>query len=115
MRRLALLGLLALLPGCEFAGNPTDGLGGFLADTHTIHLNANRPPDEVENERLAVGDDVKIEALRPESGEVWPGPPAAIPTLQDVQKLNDLENLPPPNVPTAPPAAVFPQNTPKSP
>jgi hypothetical protein len=112
MRRLAVLGLL-LLPGCQFAANPADGLGGFLADTHTWHLNANRPPIESEQERLVAGMPMDVPPLTPEAGEVWPGPPPPIPTLQDVQKLNNLETLPDPSVPTAPPPAVFPQNQPK--
>jgi hypothetical protein len=112
MRRIALLGLLALLPGCQFAGNPGDGFAGFLYDTHLPIWNPNRPPAEVENERIVVGQEVKVEALVPESGEVWPGPPAPLPTLQDVQKLNSLEMLPPPAVPETPPPPVFPQNAP---
>jgi hypothetical protein len=115
MRRLALLGLFALLPGCQFVGNPTEGLGGFLADTHTWHLNANRPPLETDTERLAAGEPVTTEPLQPEKGEVWPGPPAPIPTLQDVQQLNTMQMLPPPDVPAGPRPAVFPQNAPKQP
>lgn len=113
MRRIALLGLLALLPGCQFAGNPTDGFGGFIADTHTLHLQATTPPAVTENEKLAEGQAVKVEPLLPEKGEVWPGPPAPIPTLQDVQTLNNLEILPPPTIPSGPPPALFPQNQPK--
>jgi hypothetical protein len=115
MRRIALLGLLSLLPGCQFAANPTVGFGGFIADTHTWNLNANRPVAVTEDERLAVGETVKVDPLVPEGGEVWPGPPAPIPTLQDVQKLNDLENLPPPAIPETPPPSVFPQDAPKAP
>jgi hypothetical protein len=112
MRRLALLGLLSLLPACQFAGDPTAGFGGFIADTHTWHLNANQPEAVTENEKLAKGEPVKIEPVGAESGEVWPGPPAPIPTMQDVQKLNDLDSLPPPSVPAEPPPALFPQNMP---
>jgi hypothetical protein len=116
MRRIALLGLFALLPGCQFVGDPTDGLVGFLGDTHTWRLNATRPPAVTENERMAEGEKVKPEPLLAETGEVWPGPPASIPTLQDVQKLNNLQLLPPPDVPSTPAPAVFPQNAaPKSP
>jgi len=112
MRRVALLGLL-LLPGCQFVANPTDGFGHFIADTHTWHLNANRPPIEGEQAQDIVGVAMAVPPLTPESGEVWPGPPAAIPTLQDVQKLNNLEMLPDPTIPNTPPPAVFPQNQPK--
>ncbi len=113
MRRTALLGLLALLPGCQYVADPTAGAGGFFADTHTLHLNRNTPPAVTENERRAVGEDVKVEALAPESGEVWPGPPPPIPTLQDVQSLTNMEFLPPAEIPTGPAPAVFPQNTPQ--
>ena len=112
MRRIALLGLLTLLPACQFAGNPTDGFGGFVADTHTWHLNANMPAGETENEKLVLGEPVKIDVVNAESGEVWPGPPAPIPTMQDVQRLNSMEMLPPPAIPSAPPPALFPQNAP---
>ena len=112
MRRIALLGLLSLLPACQYAADPTVGFGGFIADTHTFHLNANQPEAVTENEKLAKGEPVTVVPVTPESGEVWPGPPAAIPTMQDVQKLNDLESLPPPTVPVEPPPALFPQNGP---
>ena len=103
------------MAGCQFAADPTVGFGGFIADTHLWRLNPNRPQAVTEDERLVVGEAVQIQPLLPESGEVWPGPPPPIPTLQDVQKLNNLEFLPPPAVPTAPPPAVFPQNAPKTP
>ena len=115
MRRIALLGLLALLPGCQFAGDPTAGFGGFLADTHTFNWHPTTPVAVTENERLAEGQTVKVDAIMPEGGEVWPGPPAPIPTMQDVQKLNSMDILPPPDVPSGPPASVFPQNAPKTP
>jgi hypothetical protein len=115
MRRIALLGLFALLPGCGFVGDPTAGAGGFFADTHTFDWHRTRPPAVTQNEKLAEGEMVTVEPLLPETGEVWPGPPAPIPTLQDVQKLNNLQILPPPDVPSSPAPAVFPQNAPKTP
>jgi hypothetical protein len=115
MRRIALLGLILLLPGCKYAGNPFDGFPGFIADTHSFHLNPNAPVAQSENERLVRGEDVTVEPLLPEKGNVWPGPPAPIPTLQDVQKLNNLELLPAPTIPQQPPSPVFPQNAPSHP
>jgi hypothetical protein len=115
MRRIALLGLLTLLPGCQFAADPSDGFVGFIGDTHTWHDNVNAPPVVTENERLVAGQTVKVNALVPEGGEVWPGPPAAIPTLQDVQTLNNMELLPAPTIPTGEPPPVFPQNAPLTP
>jgi hypothetical protein len=114
MRRIALLGLTILLPGCQFAGNPLDGFTGFIGDTHTFNENPNAPVAQSETEKRVRGEDVAIAPLLPEPGEVWPGPPPPIPTLQDVQKLNSNEMLPPPNIPAAPPPSVFPQNAPLS-
>ena len=113
MRRIALLGLLTLLPACQFAGDPTAGFTDFVADTHNWHDDVTAPPATNETEKRVKGEEVKVGALTPESGEVWPGPPAPIPTLQDVQTLNNMELLPPPSVPSSPPPAVFPQNAPK--
>jgi hypothetical protein len=111
MRRFA-LGLALLLPGCQFAGNPLDGFTGFIGGTHTYHANVNAPVARAENERRVRGEVVVADPLLPEPGNVWPGPPAPIPTLQDVQKLDNRQNLPAPNIPTAPPPAVFQQNAP---
>ena len=36
MRRIALLGLIVLLPGCEYASSPFVGFGGFIGDTHSF-------------------------------------------------------------------------------
>ena len=113
MRRIALLGLLALLPGCDrFVANPAAGFPGFIADTHTFHFNANRPPAVTENEKLAEDQPVKIVPLVPEPGEVWPGPPPPIPTMRDVQSLTNMEFLPPATIPEAVPPSLFPQNSP---
>jgi hypothetical protein len=103
MRRIALLGLTILLPaalaGCQqFVGNPTVGMGGFIGDTMTTHLNPNAPAPVVENEKRVRGVAVAQAPLLPEKGEVWPGPPPPIPTLEDVQKMNPTTMLPPPNL-----------------
>lgn len=113
MRRIALLGVSLLLSGCGYAGSPVSGFGGFVGDTHTYHLNPNAPPGQAENEKRVLGQEVAVAPLLPEPGEVWPGPPAPIPTLADVQKLNAVP-LPPPSAVTTP-GAVFPQNAPKTP
>jgi hypothetical protein len=115
MRRLALLGLFALLPGCQFAADPSVGFVGFAADTHTWHLNANQPVPVTENEKLVMDVRVTVEPLLAEKGEVWPGPPPKIPTLQDVQSLTNMEFLPPAAIPTGPAPPVFPQNAPQAP
>ena len=58
MRRTALLGLTLLLPACEnYVGNPLDGFGGFIADTHSFHTNPNRPPGDAPNMLRVEGQD----------------------------------------------------------
>ena len=79
MRRLALLGLVLLLPGCT-------GLGDFLGDTFTYDTNPNAPVGDSENMRRARGVDSAVEPLLTEPGDIWPGPVAAMPTLQDLEK-----------------------------
>lgn len=115
MRRIALLGLIVLLPGCQFAGNPLDGFTGFIGDTHTWHDYPTSPVAQSENEKRVRGVDMTVDPLLPEPGDVWPGPPAPIPTMQDLQNLNNQEVLPPPNIPSGPVQPVFPQNAPAVP
>ncbi len=112
MRRNALLGLACLLGGCQFVGSPFDGFGGFLYDTQTFHSNPNLPPGGDETMRRVENKDVSVEPLLPEPGDVWPGPMQPIPTMQDLQQQNNMERLPPPNVPAAPPPPLFPETTP---
>jgi hypothetical protein len=115
MRRIALLGLLLLLPGCEkYVADPSVGFGGFIADTHTIVWDRNKPPAVTDNEKLAEDVPVKVAPLSPEPGEVWPGPPPPIPTMRDVQSLTNMEFLPPATIPETVPPALFPQNAPQN-
>jgi hypothetical protein len=119
MRRIALLGFIVLLPGCQYtgnlAGNPLDGFGGFIGDTHTWRFDPTAPTETSQTERLVRGEDVQIKPLLPEGGDVWPGPPAPIPTMEDLQNPNNQQQLPPPNVPSGPIQPVFPENAPASP
>jgi hypothetical protein len=92
MRRIALIGLILSAPlvasGCAYVGNPTEGFGGFIADTHTFYRGPNRPDGDAENMLRAKGegDSVTAAALLPAEGNVWPGPiPRAL-------TLNELEN-----------------------
>lgn len=114
MRRFALLAFPLLLSACGLAGDPTDGFGGFIADTHMYSSNPNAPSAQSENEKRVRGEQVAVAPLLPETGDVWPGPPPPIPTLQDVQKMNPEEKLPPPNLGGVPPS-VFDQTAPKTP
>ncbi len=109
MRRSALLGLIVLLGGCQFAGNPLSGFGGFLYDTHAFQSNPNLPPGSDETMQRVEGHDIDVAPLQPEPGDVWPGPIKPIPTMEQLQRENNLqEQLPPPNVPNTTPPALFP-------
>ncbi len=79
MRRTALLASLLLLPGCT-------GFGEFLDHTFTLpNRNPNIPMADSENVRRALGTSTGVEPLTPEPGNVWPGPQAPEPTLNDLQ------------------------------
>lgn len=113
MRRI-LLGLVLLLPGCAFVGNPFDGFGGFISDTHNIHRDPNSPPGDSINMERARGEAAPSEPLLPEQGNIWPGPPPPEPTLSDLEKDQGISNptppgeefprLPPPRGSGSPPA-----------
>lgn len=95
MRRIALLGLTLLLPACEswstgigdYVASPFAGLGGMISDTVTIRRNPNMPLGDSDNLNRARGLLVETAPLLPEPGNVWPGPPRAEPTLQDMERL----------------------------
>jgi len=112
MRRFALLGLTLLLPACQtMVGNPLDGAGGFIADTHTFHLNPNRPVGEAPNVLRVEGRQVDQVPLTPEPGDVWPGPIAPEPTLQDIERQQNqslINGQPEPTRPTRRPSSVPP-------
>ncbi len=121
MRRITLLGLTLLLPACQsYVGNPFDGFGGFIGDTHSFHTSPNRPIGDSPNLLRAEGKDVDQEPLTPEPGNVWPRPAAPEPTLQDLQREQNQSETPgqlppprpiprgsstPPGAPEAVPAA----------
>jgi len=105
MRRIALLVLCLGATGCDrYASNPFDGFPGFIADTHTYQRGPNSPVGNSENMQRVRGMQPETEPLVPEPGNVWPGPAAALPTLQDL--INDSPNsqLAPGSEMTLPPA-----------
>lgn len=86
MARIAWLGLLVMLGGCHYVGNPTEGFGGFISDTHTFRSNPNMPMSAALNVQRLRGSDINAEPLLPEPGNVWPGPLPPEPTLEDIEK-----------------------------
>jgi hypothetical protein len=107
---------LLLLGGCHYASSPLVGFGGYVADTHTFDRNPNLPPGRDENTLYSEGRNVALDPLLPEGGNVWPGPPPPIPTLNDIEKQQsqfDQQGNPPvqPGMP-APPSLPLPQQEP---
>ena len=112
MRRIALTCLCLALPGCAY--NTWSELP-FSTGT-----NPNMPVDSSETMRRALGQQVELQPLTTEPGDVWPGPTAPEPTLADIEKQGlqpqverpvpgspEFQNQPqnqPPNLPP-PPAA----------
>lgn len=100
--RYALLVLLLVLAGCS-----DNSFGTFLGDTHNLDFggNPNGPIANSETVRRVKAEPVTIAPLSAEPGNVWPGPPAPVPTLADIQKTTNP--LPGPlSVPGVPPATV---------
>src|ERR1700712_975911 len=91
MRRSALLGTL-MLPTILLLGG-CSGLGKFFGDTITLPgMNPNLPSGVSENTDRARGQKLDEAPILPEPGNVWPGPPQPLPTLNDVSREqgNDL-------------------------
>lgn len=96
MRRLALVPVL-LLASCSGSG-----FWRYERDTFTQPglpfikgANPNQPVSSAENYRLSVGAKTSAEAPQlTEAGDIWPGPPAPVPTLKDLQKqqMSEINN-----------------------
>jgi hypothetical protein len=74
----------------------------------------NRPMDDGANIRRAMGSTPAMSALRPQPGDIWPGPLPPIPTLGEIEResgLGDVSRLtaPLPLSSGAPNAAPLPQ------
>ncbi len=94
MRRTALLVLCLVTSGCDrYASSPFDGFTDFVGDTHTINRGPNAPLGDSENIRRIRGLSPDAEPLVPQPGNVWPGPVAAEPTLNEI--IKDTPQLPP--------------------
>ena len=95
MRRLALLSSTLLLAGC--------GFGHFLGDSFTLPgADPNAPSGSSENMLRVRAQQVAIEPLLPEPGNVWPGPPPPEPTLADIQRQQNEQPATPAVVPSLP-------------
>ncbi len=81
MRQLATSACLLtplLLSGCGFLG--------FINDTHNPEPHMNQPLGNSENMREIQGRPVAAPVLLPEPGNVWPGPPPPVPSLEDLAR-----------------------------
>jgi hypothetical protein len=112
MRRFAVLGLALLLPGCS-------GVGTYLGDTFTWPgVKPTAPLGNSETLDEANGGAVAVSPMLPQPGDIWPGPPAPIPTLGDIERMNNINpEAPPPAEEPALPAhrQPTPQSSPTAP
>jgi len=84
MRKAALLALPLVLSGCS-------GFGKFWHDTLTFPgANPNGPMGDSENMLRARGEVAQTLPILPKGGNIWPGPPQALPSLGDVESRNGL-------------------------
>lgn len=112
MHRAVLLGLLLTATACasqdisehspttipEFTGT---GFQKFISDTHTFAANPNLPEGSALNVLRVEALAAPMEPLTTETGTIWPGPPAPIKSLRDLQ-LESGGGIPPePRMPTA--------------
>ena len=115
--RTAIFGMVLMLSACQtvsdsvggYVGDPSDGWFGFLGDTISFKANPNRPLPESDNIRRAMGEDVQVEPVVTEAGNIWPSQPRAEPTVQALQRAPD------PTPPRPAVAAPVPQATPARP
>ena len=77
MRRIAILCLLLTLGGC--------GYKTWWNASFTGGNNPNRPNTDSENMQRVLGQDVVIDPLKTEPGDIWPGPLPPAPTLKDLE------------------------------
>ena len=76
----------ALLSGCGYVGDPTDGFGGFVGDVFALRSNPNQPLLDSPNARRVMGAEVAVIPLEAEPGNVWPGPLPPAKTIADLQR-----------------------------
>ena len=76
----------ALLSGCGYVGDPTDGFGGFVGDVFALRSNPNQPLLDSPIARRVMGAEVAVIPLEAEPGNVWPGPVPPAKTIADLQR-----------------------------
>lgn len=80
MRKAALLGVCVMMSGCA-------GFGKVMSDTISLPgENPNAPAGSDLNMRRVQGQATKEVPILPQGGNIWPGPPDPLPTLEDVAK-----------------------------
>lgn len=78
MRRVALYCLCLAVSGC--------GYNAWYNAPFSSGTNPNMPLGNSENMQRVTGVPVEIQPLTPEPGDIWPGPPPAEPTLQELEQ-----------------------------
>ncbi|ABQ31029.1 hypothetical protein ICJ77_15570 [Acidiphilium multivorum] len=71
--------LVLLLSGCA-------GVGNYFNSTLNPLGDPNAPAGDAINMQRARGNEVAVQPLRPQPGDVWPGKLAPVPTLGEIQK-----------------------------
>ena len=80
MRKAALLGVCLMMSGCA-------GFEKVMSDTTTYPgENPNAPAGSDLNMRRVRGQAASEVPILPQGGNVWPGPPDPLPTLEDVAR-----------------------------
>jgi hypothetical protein len=92
MPRFALPCLLLLsLTGCV----QTTGFPRFIAETHSFSTAPNLPPGEALNMQRVQAMNAPFTPIAVEPGTIWPGPPAPMKSMIDLQNEQNNGSLPP--------------------
>ena len=94
MQRIASLTLALMLSGC--------GYKTWWNPPFTAGSNPNAPVSDSENMRRVLGQEPAVAPLTTEPGDIWPGPLAPPPTLQDLEASGGMASRPEAPVPGSP-------------